>query len=40
MASKHRDKAQLDVFGTPMPVKTPVNFEQRLAMQKETNQAA
>ena len=31
---------QLDVFGTPMPVKSPVNFEQRLEMQKESNTAA
>ena len=31
---------QLDVFGTPMPVKSPVNFEQRLEMQKESNKAA
>ena len=23
---------QLDVFGTPMPVKSPVNFEHRLQM--------
>lgn len=35
-----KTRAQLDVFGTPMPVKTPVNFDQRLAMQKESNNAA
>ena len=33
-------KVQLDVFGTPMPIKSPVNYEQRLAMQKESNGAA
>lgn len=33
-------KPQLDVFGTPMPVKTPINFDERLAMQKESNNAA
>lgn len=31
---------QLDVFGTPMPVKSPINFEQRMEMQKESNSAA
>jgi len=39
MASKN-SRPQLDVFGTPMPVKTPINFEQRLAMQKESTRAA
>ena len=37
---KTGDKRQLDVFGTPMPVKSPVNFEQRLEMQKQSNSAA
>ena len=34
------DKRQLDVFGTPMPVKSPVNFEARLVEQKESTRAA
>jgi len=34
------ERPQLDVFGTPMPVKTPVNFEQRLVSQKESTNAA
>lgn len=35
-----QDKRQLDVFGTPMPVQTPINFAARLEMQKEGNKAA
>ena len=38
--NKLGEKPQLDVFGTPMPVKTPVNFEERLNMQKDSNRAA
>ena len=34
------DKRQLDVFGTPMPVKSPVNFEARLVEQKKSTRAA
>ena len=33
-------KSQLDIFGTPMPVKTPVNFDQRMEMSKASNKAA
>ena len=28
---------QLDAFGTPMPVKTPINFQARMDAQKKTN---
>lgn len=24
------DKRQLDVFGTPMPIKSPINFERHM----------
>ena len=34
------NKPQLDVFGTPMPVKSPINFEARLVEQKESTRAA
>jgi solute carrier family 30 (zinc transporter), member 2 len=34
------DKPQLDVFGTPMPVKTPINFAERMDAQKKTNKEA
>ena len=31
---------QLDALGTPLPVKTPINFAARLEAQKKTNEAA
>ena len=34
------ERPQLDVFGTPMPVKTPINFTERQVAQKETTNAA
>lgn len=35
-----KDRQQLDVFGTPMPIKSPINFERHLDKQKESNKAA
>ena len=31
---------QLNAMGTPIPMKSPINFESRLAAQKKTNEAA
>ena len=31
---------QLDVFGTPMPVKTPVNYAERKAIKEKQNRDA
>ena len=38
--TKNKPSNQLDVFGTPLPVKTPINFAQRLESAGKNNAAA